>query len=175
MVFILHGNSDIGAHVWSNTGYLICLRHLIRSRAVTNRIFFSEKTYLPSNVSTMTATVIYYVQWSSIIGSPLPYLKMDCFILHVFFIFLIYSFHISDYLLYWVSIYFNSEQKSWQKIQTSKKTTYFMPIFCIYVMIFVCLTIFLVVCLILSFFNSFAPVDRLFLFISDWLLRLINY
>ena len=41
--FWTHSNSEIVAHVNRN----ICLRHLIRSRAVTNRIFFSEKTYLP--------------------------------------------------------------------------------------------------------------------------------
>ena len=43
MVSILDGNSRIGAHVRSNLCYLICLRYLIRSRAVTNRIFFSPK------------------------------------------------------------------------------------------------------------------------------------
>ena len=39
MVHILDGNSEIVAHVKSNLCSLICLRHLIRSRAVTNRIF----------------------------------------------------------------------------------------------------------------------------------------
>ena len=32
--------SEINAHVRSDIGYLICLRHLFRSRAVTNLIFF---------------------------------------------------------------------------------------------------------------------------------------
>ena len=36
---ILDGNSEIGGHVRSNLFYLTCLRHLIKSRAVTNRIF----------------------------------------------------------------------------------------------------------------------------------------
>ena len=36
MVFILDGNSEIGSHVRSDFSYLICLWHLIRSRAVTN-------------------------------------------------------------------------------------------------------------------------------------------
>ena len=27
MVLILEGNSEIGEHVWSEIGYLICLRH----------------------------------------------------------------------------------------------------------------------------------------------------
>ena len=55
---ILDGISEIGAHVRSNICYSICLRHLIRSKAATNRIFFkSEKTYfsseLPSDISFM--------------------------------------------------------------------------------------------------------------------------
>ena len=36
MVLMLDGSSGISAHVWNNIFYLICLRHLIRSRAVTN-------------------------------------------------------------------------------------------------------------------------------------------
>ena len=43
MVLILDGNLEIGVHcsvhVRSNLCHLICLRHLIRSRAVTNLIF----------------------------------------------------------------------------------------------------------------------------------------
>ena len=50
MVFLLDGNSVIGAHVESNLCYLKCLRHLIRSRAVINRMFFSKETYFPSCV-----------------------------------------------------------------------------------------------------------------------------
>ena len=34
MVLILDGNSEIGAHVWSEIGAKICLRHLFRSTAV---------------------------------------------------------------------------------------------------------------------------------------------
>ena len=41
MVRILDGDSEIGAQVRSNIFYLICLRHLIRPRAVSNRMFFS--------------------------------------------------------------------------------------------------------------------------------------
>ena len=40
MVLIQDGNLGIGAHVQCNLCYLICVRHLIRSRAVTNRNFF---------------------------------------------------------------------------------------------------------------------------------------
>ena len=36
---VLNGNSEIGAHVRSNLYYLSRLRHLIRLRAVTHRIF----------------------------------------------------------------------------------------------------------------------------------------
>ena len=43
MVFILDGNSDIGAHVWrGDLGYLICLRHSFRWREVANLILLSE-------------------------------------------------------------------------------------------------------------------------------------
>ena len=35
MVFIFDGRSEIGAHVLSGLGYMIGLRHLIRSKAVT--------------------------------------------------------------------------------------------------------------------------------------------
>ena len=45
--------SDIGAHVWCNLCYLICLRHLIRLRAGTARIFFSEKIWFPLCVRSM--------------------------------------------------------------------------------------------------------------------------
>ena len=40
MVLISDGNSEIDAHVRSNLCYVICLRHLINSRVVTNRITF---------------------------------------------------------------------------------------------------------------------------------------
>ena len=43
ILILLGGNSKIGAHVWSNLCHLISLRHLIISRAVTNRIFFRRK------------------------------------------------------------------------------------------------------------------------------------
>ena len=41
--YIIDGNKEIGMNIRSNLCYLICLRHLIRSRAVTNRIFFLQK------------------------------------------------------------------------------------------------------------------------------------
>ena len=64
LVLILDGNPEIGANVRSNLSYLICSRHLIRSRNVTDRIFFSPKitiflhacdtcSELPSNISTI--------------------------------------------------------------------------------------------------------------------------
>ena len=43
MVLIIDGNSEIGTHVRNNLCYLNCLRHLLRWRAVTNRIFFLRK------------------------------------------------------------------------------------------------------------------------------------
>ena len=60
----------IGAHVRNNLDYFICLRQLIRSRAVTNRMFFIRKelfhmcaTYfvLPSDISTMVRYLMYPV------------------------------------------------------------------------------------------------------------------
>ena len=39
-VHILDGNSEIGAHARSNLCYLICVRHLNRSRGVTNPFYF---------------------------------------------------------------------------------------------------------------------------------------
>ena len=67
MVFILNGNLEIGAHVRSNFSYLICLRHLIISKAVANRILQNPKrpiflqacakcSELPSNINTMAIT-----------------------------------------------------------------------------------------------------------------------
>ena len=47
MVLLIDGNSEISTHFRSNLSYLICLRHLIRSRAVVNRIFLSGETYFP--------------------------------------------------------------------------------------------------------------------------------
>ena len=69
MVLILDGNSEIGSHVRSNLCCLICLRHLIRSRTLTNRIFFSQKITicfhacatcyeLPSNISNMATSKV---------------------------------------------------------------------------------------------------------------------
>ena len=38
-VLIVDGNSDIGAHVRSYLCCMICLKHIIKSKAVTNRGF----------------------------------------------------------------------------------------------------------------------------------------
>ena len=63
MELILDGNPEVGAQVRNILCYLICLRHLIRSRAVTNWIFspkrpfylhaFATYSELPSNICTM--------------------------------------------------------------------------------------------------------------------------
>ena len=63
MVRIVDGNSDIGAHVRSKLCYLICSRHLVRSRAFIKLYFVSGNIFflyacvpflmLPSNTSTM--------------------------------------------------------------------------------------------------------------------------
>ena len=44
---VLDVDSEIAAKLLSFLGYIICLRHLFRSRVVTNLFFFSEKNYLP--------------------------------------------------------------------------------------------------------------------------------
>ena len=65
MVLIKDGNTEIGAR--NNPFYVVCLRHFISSRAVTNRIFFSPKRpiyiymfatsfELPSDISGMYQT-----------------------------------------------------------------------------------------------------------------------
>ena len=59
-VLILDGNSEIGAHERSNLRYMISFMHLIRSGAVTNRIFQSEKIYYPSYVRNMFWVMILY-------------------------------------------------------------------------------------------------------------------
>ena len=49
MVLILDGNLEIDAlEGCNNLCYFIRVRHLNRSKAVTNRIVFSEQTYFPS-------------------------------------------------------------------------------------------------------------------------------
>ena len=71
IVLVLDGNSEIGLHVTNNLYYLSCLRHLIRSRAVTYRNCENQKRQrpiflyacatcyeLPPNLSTMNMTGI---------------------------------------------------------------------------------------------------------------------
>ena len=60
MVPLLDGNSEIGEHVRSILCYLNCIRHLIRSRAVKNRVFFLKNTYFPLCVRNMYRVTIYY-------------------------------------------------------------------------------------------------------------------
>ena len=59
MVLISNGNSEIGAHVRRDLGYLICLMHLFRSGALTNlnlkknllSITHAQRFTLPSYIS----------------------------------------------------------------------------------------------------------------------------
>ena len=64
IVLILDGNSVIGASVMGNLCFLICVRHLIRSRAVKNRLFYpkiflecASCSELPSHISTMVSSI----------------------------------------------------------------------------------------------------------------------
>ena len=66
MVLILDGNQEISMHERSNLSYLTCLRHLNRSRAVTNRIITYEKAYLPSCVRNMFGVTICYKSHGSV-------------------------------------------------------------------------------------------------------------
>ena len=38
-----HGHSETGVRVWSEIGYLTCLRHLFRSTAIVNLNHFQKK------------------------------------------------------------------------------------------------------------------------------------
>ena len=67
MVLKSDGNSEIGAHIRINLSYLICLRHLIKSRSVTNRIFFFSKKpifliyfELPFRISDWVFTIYFF-------------------------------------------------------------------------------------------------------------------
>ena len=44
MVLHIDGNSEIGAHVWSEIGKIISLRHLFISTSVENLTNFKENT-----------------------------------------------------------------------------------------------------------------------------------
>ena len=79
MVLKLDGKSEIGAHhVRSNLCYLICLRHLIRSRAVTDlfspkrSIFLhacATRSELPSNISSLKVVKLLFRSISSVWSS----------------------------------------------------------------------------------------------------------
>ena len=66
MVLIWNGNCEIGAQVRGSICYLICLRHLIRSRTVTNPFFYPKRPIFlhacakssewPSYICTMVTT-----------------------------------------------------------------------------------------------------------------------
>ena len=66
MVLILDGNSEIGAHVRSELYYLICLGHLIRSRAVTNllRTYLFSLMRAPNVLSYHLILVPWWQDWS---------------------------------------------------------------------------------------------------------------
>ena len=53
MIITLDVYSEIGADMMSNLCYLICVRHLMRSKSIPNRIFFFKNTYSPSYVRCM--------------------------------------------------------------------------------------------------------------------------
>ena len=59
MVLVLDCQSEIGALVRSDLAYLICLRHLLRSRTVANQFFLytcATCSELPSNIITLVSS-----------------------------------------------------------------------------------------------------------------------
>ena len=60
-LYNLDGNSEISAHFRSNLCYLICLRHLNRSRVGTNHMFLPEKPFFHSCVRNQFWVTIYYM------------------------------------------------------------------------------------------------------------------
>ena len=73
MVLMLDGYLEMDAHVRSDLCYLICSKHLFRSRAVTNLIFFLQmrpifvhmcatRFEFLSNISTMSPLNFYYIK-----------------------------------------------------------------------------------------------------------------
>ena len=83
---ILDGYSEIGAHVCSVLDCLICLRHLIRSRAVTNLIILRKWTFslhacttyseFPYNISTMVKGMTYYLSQGCVSGLGLNRIRI---------------------------------------------------------------------------------------------------
>ena len=57
MILILDGISEIGARVRGNLCYLISLRHLIRSRAVTNKMCIHIFLYACANASELPSDI----------------------------------------------------------------------------------------------------------------------
>ena len=78
MVLILDGDSEIGSHVISNIWYLICSRHLIRSRAVANRILFLLKDLFPcaiySELPSNRVEILLYTLWINPNGWTDPFI-----------------------------------------------------------------------------------------------------
>ena len=70
-VLILDGNSEIGAQVRSNRFYSICLRDLIRSRAVTDQILFFERNFFSSCVHVLS--VIFSLKCNEFIKKNIVY------------------------------------------------------------------------------------------------------
>ena len=68
MVPLLDGKSKIGAHLRSNIVYSICLRPLMRWRAVTNRNLFSLRKYLFSFMRAQSCRLISNIrlQWAEL-------------------------------------------------------------------------------------------------------------
>ena len=105
MVLTSDGNSEIGAHVRINLCYLICLRHLIRSRVVTIRSISPKKTFFPScqlpaikHISTMIPSGSAF---TVVVGRSLLVLFADW----QFRMFSLYTYN----SMFWLFYYFHSD------------------------------------------------------------------
>ena len=87
MVLILDGNSEIGAHVRSDLCYLI------RWRAVTNRIFSSEKNYFHYACATCY----------ELPSNMLPCIIYKYYIMSGYLVIIIYIWRIDEYMWYAVN------------------------------------------------------------------------
>ena len=66
--YIIDGNSELGKHVRGNTCYLICSRHSIRLRAVTNRFLSMRADHcseLPFHVYTKVHILLYIQKYDA--------------------------------------------------------------------------------------------------------------
>ena len=75
VVTILDGNSEIGAHVWSDLGCLICLNNLFRLKVVTNLIFFRKYLFFLIPAQQVLSNHLILLPWQGRSGGEVPPLE----------------------------------------------------------------------------------------------------